>query len=518
MYRLHRGGGRVKSAGLGLDLVYPEETEQYREDPSPDRAIRLRSALRDVQKNPPAPLLAAFFPMEWATIRQHLLRTGLYRSFLKTDQGPAGTFLPFVTAEGAKLEPYRINRREGVALPEANIREILASDPAAREDACRLRALYRQFRLKECAEALEGMAERVGYRWRDADVGRGLFFFCNASAADTPITVPEHVCARVEQAVNELLERTARRAAHARKLYCSGKPLPEALQTASATEPPVDVGPYFQADVYVTRDGEIEIEQIQLPDVGLFLTELPSEGYSILPQVQRVVQQLRERTTELLARSSSPIYLLTRRAVLHDREDVLEHLEIQALRKMASQAGISLCVGTPADVPRLPRGARVLLLNIDPASLRCEALLERTAHGEISCTPDPFLKLLASELTTQRRVPVGEKQLEYFLRTIRPGRQMNGGSYHVMHSGIDRIYDYAGLTADVLHVDVPGEGTPVPTVRHSMHSFTSLYNICKRHGFPKLRIREVPIHRENALLHSRTGSHISAFRFYFTRA
>ncbi|HYW08703.1 MAG TPA: hypothetical protein VE913_17205, partial [Longimicrobium sp.] len=68
------------------------------------------------------------------------------------------------------------------------------------------------------------------------------------------------------------------------------------------------------------------------------------------------------------------------------------------------------------------------------------------------------------------------------------------------------------------HVEVPGERTLVPTLRHSVHSFTSLYNTCKRNGFPDLHIREVPMNRDNALIHSDTGPHVSALRFFFSRA
>jgi hypothetical protein len=519
MYRLHRAGGRVKAAGLGLDTLYPDEAGRYARDPSPEAAGRLRAALRGVQDDPPLPLRAAFFPQPRPAIRQHLQRTGLYRPMLKTDQGPAGTFLPFTTGGDAGLRPFRIARREGVAVPEVHMAGALDASPAAREAAERLRALYRELRYAECAGALDALTALVGSGRRSADVGRGLFFFCNPSLADAPVTVPEHVCLRVERAVNELLEPAQARAAHARALFRDGTPLREALASAraSAHAGPVEPALYLQADVYLTADGGVHVEQVHLPDVGMFLCELPSDGYAVLPRVQEIVARLRERAAGLLGTLPSPVYLLTRPAVLQRQEDTLEHLEIQALRKMAGGAGLDLRVHASTEAACLPRGARVLLLNVDPASPDCEALLARVAAGELACTPDPFLKLLSPQLTTLRRVAVGGKQLQHFLRAIRPGGQMCGKSYHALHRGIERIYHHGGHTTDILHVEVPGERTAVPTLRHSVHSFTSLYNTCSRNGFPDLHIREVPVGRENALLHSDTGPHLAAFRFFFSR-
>ncbi|MDB4952377.1 MAG: hypothetical protein JWM27_5026 [Gemmatimonadetes bacterium] len=517
MYRLHRSGGRVKSAGLGLDTLYPDEAGLYAEDPSPERAGRLRAAFREVQENPSPRLSAAFFPQERSAVRQHLQRAGLYRPFLKTDQGPPGTFLPFVTAHGAQIRPYRIVQREGVAVPEAHAVKALTADAVSRRTVDRVRELYREHRLDECAGAIGELAGHVGYDRRDAGVGRGLFFFCNASAADEPVTVPEHVCVEVERIVNELMEGAQAKAAHARALYRGGMPLSEALASAQTAEP-VERPLYFQADVYLALDGAVHVDQIQLPDLGLFLTQLSPDGYAILPQVQRIVRDLRERAMEQLATLASPVYLLTRPAVLECQEDTLEQLEILALRGMAREVGHELCVGTSADVSKLPAGAQVLLLNVDPSLPECEALLQRTARGEISCTPDPFLKLLSPELTTLRRVAVRGKQLERFLQTIRAGGQMNAKSYHAFHAGIERIYRHGRHTTDILHVEVPGERTPTPTLRHSVHSFTSLYNTCSRRGFPELWIRDVPMHRENAIVHSETGPHLAAFRFFFSRA
>ena len=54
MYRLHRSGGRVESAGLGLDLLYPEAARLYAEDPflkllSPELTTSRRVPVRGKQ-------------------------------------------------------------------------------------------------------------------------------------------------------------------------------------------------------------------------------------------------------------------------------------------------------------------------------------------------------------------------------------------------------------------------------------------------------------------------------------
>ena len=519
MFRLHRSGGRVKTAGLGLDLLYPQEAQDYADDPTPERAGKLRSAFRNLQENPAFPLPAAFFPQERSAVRQHLQRTGLYRPFLKTDQGPAGTFLPFVCGNGGPLQRCHITRREGLAVPEAHLADTLAADAEARAAANRVRDAYwvRQFR--DAAEALNELSARVGFERREAKVGRGLFFFCNPSSPENgPIVIPEKVCAEAERKVNALLEHAEAKAAHLRALYRGGAALPEAIANADAgAAERSEATLWLRADVYLAMDGTVEVDQVQLPDLGLFIGELCGEGYAILPQVQAIVKQLRARTAEILAGLPSPAWLLTRPSVLHGREDTLEHLEIQAMRRLAEEHGLDLRVATPADAGTLPKGAQVLLLNVDVAAPESEALLRRVAAGELHCSPDPFLKLLAPELTTLRRVPVRGKQLERLLRIIRPGGQMNEKSYHAMHLGIERIYHHGRHTGDVMHVEVPGEATPVPTLRHSVHSFTSLYNTLRRRGFPELAIRDVPVTRENAIVHSDTGPHLAAFRFFFSR-
>ncbi|CAA9358960.1 MAG: hypothetical protein AVDCRST_MAG68-4246 [uncultured Gemmatimonadetes bacterium] len=521
MFALHRAGGRVKTAGLGLDPLFPEEADGYARDPSPERAALLRAAIGQLQSNPPPRLLATFFPQERNAIRGFLSRSGLYRPFLKTDQGPAGIFLPFVTGDGEGLRTYRVTNREGVAIPEVHLASTLRDSADARRASDRVRAHYRRHELEECSASLGDLSTHVGFRSRKADVGRGLFFFCNAAATDALITIPSEVCGRVERIVNELVERALAKASHARAKYRGGAPLHEALASAQGDRleagPELQAGLYLQGDVYLGLDGTITINQVQLPDVGLFLTELPSEDHVILPQVQEVVGGLRARTQELLATLPSPTWLLTRESVVRDGNDTLEHLEIQALRKMAAEAGLDLRVTTPSQVDGLPAGAQILLLNVDPAAPDCEPLLRRTSRGEIACTPDPFFKLFYGELTTERRIAVRGKELELFMEAIRPGRSMTPGGLHAIHQGIERVYKHAKFTADILHVEVPGERTLVPTLRHSVHSFTSLYARCARHGFPDLFVREVPIDRGSSFLHGEWGPHLCALRFYFSR-
>ena len=61
-----------------------------------------------------------------------------------------------------------------------------------------------------------------------------------------------------------------------------------------------------------------------------------------------------------------------------------------------------------------------------------------------------------------------------------------------------------------------GADGQIPRLR-ARRCFTSLYNTCSRNGFPELWIRDVPVNRENAIVHSDTGPHVAAFRFFFSR-
>ena len=249
----------------------------------------------------------------------------------------------------------------------------------------------------------------------------------------------------------------------------------------------------------------------------MFLTALPETTNGTFGYIQGIASRLRDEVlNRITAAYTGKVFVLTRDEVLEHNEDTLEHLEIVAILHGLGERKREHGVIRADQVKHLRKGSEVLLLNIDPYDPKYYELLRRVASEEIVCFPNPFLKALEGEMSTLPTHRITGKQKERFLGAIRPGTQLKDTTVFERHRVIDAIYTHGGLESDILYFSVPGERTPVPTIRHSVHSFSALYHICKKHNFPDLTMREIPIGRNNSRFVDDNGGRMTVHRFLAT--
>jgi hypothetical protein len=102
-------GGRVKSAGFSFT---PFTSKDY---------LEIDSYLKEIRSNPLPDFLKCFFPSERNRIKHLLNNVGFFRPFIKTDQGMAGSFVPFYVnqnIEQSPLLPTIISLEAGIAISE----------------------------------------------------------------------------------------------------------------------------------------------------------------------------------------------------------------------------------------------------------------------------------------------------------------------------------------------------------------------------------------------------------------
>ena len=376
---------------------------------------------------------------------------------------------------------------------------------------------YREHRLGICERVLGELEGYMGTTERKATVGRGPFFYCKPSMTERPIQVSEHTVVRIETMTQELLDRTSSKAMDVMQRFRRGASLEEAVRNATAQEVGALSALYVQPDVFIDRGGNPHIEKINMPDLMMFLTALPETAQGAFGHIQSVVSRLRDVVVDkVTATYTGRVFILTRDEVFDHDEDTLEHLEVTSiLRSLGTQARAREVIRAD-HVKHLRKGSEVLLLNINPYDPKYRELLRRVANDEITCFPNPFLKALEGEMTTLPTRHIAGKQKERFMEAIRPGTQLKDTTVFERHRAIDGIYAHGGLESDVLYFTVPGERTPVPTIRHSVHSFSALYHICKKQGFPDLTMREIPIGRDNAQFVDGNGGRMAVHRFLAT--
>lgn len=509
-----RVGGRIKAARIGLEELYPETYHRYTADPTPENALLLYTELKELRQQPPRKLLDAFFPHPPERIKQFLNGTGMYRPILKTDQGPAGNFFCFRIASQSEDTTYDIATTQGLAVPEIHFTEKYGSDAHVKEMLKRMIDTYRDNDLIKCNDFLMNLEAQLGTLSREATVGRGPFFFCQPTTTTKPITISEDLVQKIETSASALVNAYERKAYDARRRFREGASLPTAITGAREADISPPLMYYCQPDVFIDRDGDYTISSINMPDVMMFLTQLTSSGNTVFSAIQEVAHALSSRIlTHLNTLLPHQVYVLTRDEVCMHKEDSLELLEIKALGDYLSSHGHSVRVIASSDIPHISNGSHVLMMNVPIYDGRYHALLHRVAHDEIVCMPDPFLKAFEKQMTQLYRRTISGKQLELFLEAIKPGRVVSATALFERHKDIEAIYRIGGFKDDVLYFDVPGERTVVPTIKHSVHSFYALYNVCKKHNFPPLSGSDIPINRSNATLLGSDGGRIAAYRF-----
>ncbi|MFH1252972.1 MAG: hypothetical protein V1664_01415 [Candidatus Uhrbacteria bacterium] len=469
-YSIAPVGGRVKAAGIGLDHLFSEE------DPvALDRQLKLMIARPSLEH------LVAFFPSDHARLRQVLKSVGFFRPSLKTDQGMPGNFLQFEidpTLERSVLETRTIVRVENLAIPE----------PHAELDLQTIETVQAKFfagHFEETAEMLEQLPSR------EAEKGRLPFFFIRPAVADQPITFGQDIVRKVEQATRRLTEQVCAE---------TGVAQPNLI--------------WCQPDVFILKDGTVQIERLNCPDVGLFLRGLKHRLSKNLPKLIELMTELKSRLCQTIVRAipgPEPIWIVTRDEVLINNEDLLEIGEIEELRNGLNELGRGLCVVGLSEVDKIKPGASVVLLNLDHQHPAINHLYERVEMGEIDCFPNPRFQAACQRATGLTSLTVPERHREKFLSLI-GSEPKNEAAHRTIINQIERFTRGNGLNTPIIYARVGSE--LVPVLHRSLHSWRQLKRRTERQApNESISLLAVPATPDNLLLTSASGPRLHVFRF-----
>ncbi len=509
-------GGRIKAASISYRHLYPSQYFQFTSNPIPENAALLYRYFTTLREHPSEAFFSAFFPLDPSLIKQRLRHFGLYRPILKTDQGPAGNFLGFQIGDDGGLT-HTLTTCEGLAVPECYARNLL-SEHTIQE----ISNAYRVRSLEDCFQKLQPLRSELS---RTATVGRDPFFFCNPCSTTKPIVVSHDIVSHIQIQATSLLMNAQSKAYEVQSLYRNGLSLEEAVRLAKPSSlPDHALFDYCQVDSFIDSNGVPTISRVHLPDVLLFLTQIEAGNNSTFASIQQIVHSLAssliDHVTSRYYRSQK-IYLLTRDEVIIHHEDTLENLELKALESFLSEKGYVTQVITSQHIADLPMRSQILMLNINVYDPKYQTLLTQTAHGRILCSPNPFLKALDAELTELPSVELSDpkhKHYTRFLDLIKPGKHIDGSALFSRHRDICELYDRFHFSSDLMYCKIQGERSHFPLLKHSIHSFYSLYHSifsgAERTGsLPQLKFYSVPFDPERSSLIGPDGPRLAEYRF-----
>lgn len=474
-------GGRVKSAGVGLDCLYGCSI------PALNRRIA------SMRKDPPEALRNAFFPRMGRELRHMLDGIGLYRPMLKTDQGMPGNFLEFRIDPGLNVSTLS---RTTILFEEG---AIFAEEWGGLRNGAlhHIRDAFRKLDL----ETTIGDIARLGRR--EANKGRLPLFFVRPAQAEKPIVFGRDVVKNVEAAVATQLQ------------ICIEEAMDRELRETGSVRSHNML--YVQPDVYIERHGAVTIEAIRCPDVGFFLTQLHDEadGSRILPGLVGLMKDMRTKVCQhIINRMGTAITILTRDEVLNNHEDMLEIREIESLTEGLQALGAAINVASLGSVGTLAAGTSLLLLNLDYRAAGAQELRTRHARGDLICYPNPFVQEACQEMAglSSFTIDPGNRLRKPFLDLARSTPSSDAGLNDVIRR-LDDNLNRCQLHGDILHMKLASE--VVPVFRTSMHSWRQFAMRAARpeNDAKPIVMMSVPVKPERLLLTSSTGPRLHVFRF-----
>ncbi len=529
-----QNGGRVKMAGGSIDTYYHCAEPMLTRGLS--AATEAADRFKELRQNPSFPLLMAFFPDDPKSIKHRLRGAGLYRH-LRMDQGPGGNFTSFQISESGSRLDYVLTNEQGFAIVEYPIQEQFATGQFGAliplVDQIKTEFMHNNYRkTAELVAQFQVLGSQAGLIFPTGEnVGSKTgFFFIRPTETNAQTEFPVTLLPKVQERVKQALTEPESLAEYSRRFILDGYTYQEALARAKQTYK--DHGPtayhgagllYFQPDCFVSNDGSIEVEKINMPDVGLFLTQFEAKGNRPLEQVIQTNKRLSIEIEKVLLESfpENHITLMTRDEVLSQSSDTLEVLEIQALCLILKNIGKTVEMSSLSRASNLKKGTQILLLNVSTDAPEYEALVTRVVREDLVCFPDPLLKAHEDKSSTMRRIELTGKKLEKFLDLIKP-KDINSSNAENLHSAIFKYLDLAEISEDIIYVSFDGINTPLPVFRYSLHSFFQIYNALEKAVQTKRRIdclyfSPVPFKRDTAVFQGADGPRLSAFRFMFTK-
>jgi cell division septum initiation protein DivIVA len=488
----------------------------------------------------------AFFPQDTKAMKTAFGGVGIYRPTLKTDQGPAGNFGPFYvdTSVAESSLSARFNGEQGVAVLERFMQTQFAATDLSQatrgeiDDAIsRVKELYARGEYVSADSAISdlrriSMAHGIETT-RRAGVGRGEFFFCRPVSVEKSVVVGADHVREIETQTNELVTRIARKAAMVKTFVKKGASIAQAVREVEedaegiSSFDPLQNILYFQPDVLFRSDGTIDIEKVNFPDLGMFMTKIdPGVQNAKLEEVQEINRGIRnrvlDRATEKL--EGRQALLVTRDAVLVNDEDSLEHLELESLREGLQQRGVESETLSVSDLcgRSLSEDDAVLLMNVSATDPQFSNILQLAASDVADFFPDPFIKLFEAEATTYRRHLVTGESLRKFLDVIQPTAMDKPKGIYEKTRLIDKALRVGGTTEDIIYFSTPGmNGQQIPTFRYDPKSFAEVYKTIQKRqkdtgqSVDSLIVTPVPFTPEAAVVHADDGPRLAVFRFMF---
>ena len=474
-------GGRIKAAAVGMEHLVAKD------DP-----VELERHLAELRRNPSQELLEAFFPSDKGRLKQLMRSVGFYRPILKTEQGMAGNFLPFWIDQKRRQTDFilrKIINGELLAVPEI----WFPHDPGVVK---RVQEQFYQGDFMKVYDILETLDTRT------AEKGRTPFFFIRPAMTDSPIIFGNDIVTRVEDAVQRIIKDIVQEAVELEK-ELSGSPNPSNLI-------------YCQPDIYVLRNGEVAVERVNMPDVGLFLGSIRHPQTKILPQIQDIVIELEKEVCDTIVKvvSSDFLVLLTRRQVMEQKEDLLEIMEMERIATGLAERGMRTEVRGIHEIGLIPTGTPVLLMNLDYVDTKeTETLFKRHSRGEIFCYPNPFVQLVCRKKTGLKTHLIPKRHEDKFLQLIGGIAKEKEGE-RKFREQLERRLSTNDVRSNILHADIGSE--TVPIFRPVLHSWRQLAKRARRNNErEEIRLIEITANPDTLLISSSTGPRLHVFRFMF---
>ena len=159
--------------------------------------------------------------------------------------------------------------------------------------------------------------DRVESKWRTP------FFICRPALCTEDIIISEELLETIDKGVITFLNKILDEVEVLYKSYHNKWLTWEERLTMLETLL------YFQSDVYISKNWNIQIEAIQMPDVWFFLETL-SDNWS-LRKIKSINRELRNKVVNTIVELKDNIIFLTGKNVIDGKEDVLEQRELQVL-------------------------------------------------------------------------------------------------------------------------------------------------------------------------------------------
>lgn len=514
--------GRIKAAGVSMDFIFAPY-EEFKANPCVDAALQALNVYKTLRENPPSELRNAFFPKPRSEIKAITRRgPGVYRPVLKTDQGP-GQFAAFEVGDVSRLEPIQKLGNEGYAATEVHFQTQLdtLNGKAPLElfrEMSAVREFYRQGEFYEASLALERLllvCDSFGLDpRREATVGRDAFFFIRPMLTGSKNILPRSVQKEVLKLSIDVASQFVDLAKE------SGAYFTSVLGLTGTSVENVNLPFYFQLDAQVLSDATIVLDQVQMPDVGLFITELEPYNNATLKGIQDIVRPLRGRIVDHIALSlqnqagfNGEAMLVTRKAVLERKEDTLEILELKVLAKELAQRGIQTVPRSAEDAATEEVEGIGLLLNVDTNSDEFLSLVRRRLQrpDKLRLFPDPLLKAAEKKLTGLRRLDLSKRDLENFHALVGEVDQQADRAYRQLLA-VDAFLKSLEIDESVLHFYIPGQPTPAAAFRGDVGSLHQISNML-REVEGGVTIRQVRTSPDRAVLFDQNGAIYNVFRF-----